>query len=232
MDMWQRAGELDDDTPGIGIPLGLLVSFIAVCSATLLVVTVAPAVSQTLADYCPLGSAPSVLAAAALFFAVAVAPAVSAASLREAVARGGSANAHQAFSALVMTAILVPFLVLATRAVSVPAGPVAKAVLLFGVTSAAGLLFSAVLGRWYLPAAAAVLGGAPLVGFILVEIEGAKAGALFRLSAFAELGSLLSPAGSAAARDSFLGGCLVLYGALLVAGLLFPKPAAPADDER
>jgi len=235
MDLWQRAGELDDGRAADRPPLALIISFTALCAGLLLLTTVAPAVSNTLAAYCPLGAAPLVIAAAGLLFTVAVAPMMVRASVRRTVRRGGSANLHQIFASAVITAIFVAFFVLATRASPVTAGAGLRAVALFTVTTTAALLFEPVLGRWYLPAAALVLGGPPLSGFLLVELVAVKAGVLIRLSAFAELASLLSggPRAEAnAAGGSFFGGCVLFYGLILAAGLLLPKRAAePRDDE-
>jgi len=223
MDLWERAGELDDGRATDRPPVALIVSFIGLCAGVLLVTTVAPALSRTLAWYCPLGAAPVVIAEAALFFAVAVAPVMVGRSLRRTIRRGGSANAHQVFVAAVMTAIFVAFFVLATRAAPVTTGAAVKAVMLFAISATAALLFEPVLGRWYLPSAAGMLGGGPLAGFVMIEVVAVRADGLLGLSPFSELRSLLS--GPGVERPSFFAGCLVLCGVVLVAGLLLPKRA-------
>jgi len=228
MDLWQRAGELDDGRATDRPPLALIVSFIALCAGMLLVTTVAPALSRALAWYCPLSAAPLVIAEAALFFAVAVAPVMVGGSLRRTIRRGGSANAHQVFVSAVMTAIFVAFFVLATRAAPVTTGAAFKAVVLFAITATAALLFEPVLGRWYLPSAAGVLGGGPLAGFLMVEVLAVRADALLGLSPFSELRGLLS--GPGLERRSLFGGCVLLYGLVLAAGLLLPKRASSGAD--
>ena len=143
-------------------------------------------------------------------------------SLREVQRTGGSVAVHQAFVAALMSAVMVALLALATRVAPVGVFAGAKAVALFAVTAAAGLVGSTVLGRWYLPVAAAAVGGAPLTGFLLAEISGVRAVMLLRLSAFSELRALLTPSG-ARLEESFFAGCMLLYGSLLAVGLLVPK---------
>jgi hypothetical protein len=227
--MWRRAGELEEAAHRPGVSLAVVAPFSLVAGGVLLASTAefASVARATLGRWLAVDSAPAAVSVAALFYAVAVAPGLLVGTLRDEMRRGRSANATLMLHAGLMTAIYAPFLVLATRMTPVDAAAAARAVALFGVTVGAALAWSAVLGRWYLPAAVAALGGAPFFGFLLMEMMGARewGRAAAGISSFAAIPEMLSPGGS----EGAFAACLVLYGALLAAGLLIPKPI---PDER